>query len=269
MTRLIRCMLALVGIASSGCEDVPQGGNPPLSVPVESRTTGFIHKIYRGPDRVESKYVVFVPHDYDGKSSAPAILFLHGAGQVGKNGLDQIDGGLGEAIRKREQTFPFITIFPQAQEGSWSADSPDGIRAMVILDEVQKAYRVDAQRTYLTGYSMGGEGTWSLAAVHPSRWAAIVPLCPSENRSAATKLKHIPCWCFQGDRDGIDTLNATRRMVQAIQSAGGRVIFVEYPGVGHNCWDLAYADPDLWEWLLQQKRTDNVLVCEQLRSENL
>jgi len=63
---------------------------------------------------------------------------------------------------------------------------------------------------------MGGEGTWSLAAAHPSRWAVIVPLCPSENPSAVTKLKHIPCWCFQGDADGVDTLNATRRMVQAI-----------------------------------------------------
>jgi len=252
-------MWALLGIACAGCEEIPQGGDLPMYVPVESGATGFIHKIYRGPDGVESKYVVFVPHAYDGTSVYPTILFLHGAGQVGKNGLDQIHGGLGESIRKREETFPFITIFPQAQEGSWEADSPDGIRAMAILDEVVKTYRVDTQRTYLTSYSMGGEGTWSLAAAHPSRWAAIVPLCPSENRSAVTKLKHIPCWCFQGDADVIYTVNAARRMVQAIQSAGGRVTYVKYPRIGHNCWDLAYADPDLWEWLLQQKRTENVL----------
>ena len=109
MTRLLWCMWALLGIACAGCEEIPQGGDPPISVPVESVATGFNHKTCRGPRGVESKYVVFVPHAYDGTSVYPTILFLHGAGQVGKNGLDQINGGLGESIRKHDQTFPFIT----------------------------------------------------------------------------------------------------------------------------------------------------------------
>lgn len=117
---------------------------------------------------------------------------------------------------------------------------------------------MDAHRISLTGYSMGGEGTWSLAAAHPHRWAAIVPMCPGERKAAVAKLKDIPCWCFQGDADVIDTVNAVRRMIQAIQSAGGRVTYVEYTGIGHNCWDLAYADPDLWEWLLHRKRVEVV-----------
>ncbi len=116
MTRLWWCMWVLLGTALSVCE-VPPEGDLPRSAPAESGATGFIHQTFRGSDGGESKYVVFVPHTYDGTSDAPALLFLHGAGQIGKDGLDQIDGGLGAAIRQREQTFPFITVFPQAQEG--------------------------------------------------------------------------------------------------------------------------------------------------------
>jgi predicted peptidase len=217
------------------------------------RQTGFLDRVYRGPGGQEVKYVVFLPHGYDGVKTFPVILFLHGAGKSGTDGREQARGALGDAIRKQEKTFAFVAVFPQAHEGNWKADSPDGKRALAILDEVMKDYRGDPKRVYLTGLSMGGAGTWSLAAAHPQRWAAIVPLCGGGDPKMAAKIKDVPCWCFHGDADQVIEVGQSRAMIRALKAAGGRPLYHEYPGVGHNCWDLTYASADLYEWLLEQK----------------
>jgi len=129
--------------------------------------------------------------------------------------------GLGSAIKfkGKEKNFPFIVIFPQAAKG-WKADGADAKRALAILDETQKTYKVDAQRIYLTGLSMGGYGTWSLAEALPDRWAAIVPVCGGGNPMTASKIKDIPCWCFHGDKDGAVKVELSRAMGEG--AAGGR-----------------------------------------------
>jgi predicted peptidase len=212
---------------------------------------GFIGRVYRSLGGDQARYCVFVPRSDDGKSPMPTILFLHGSGYVGRDGRKHLTGALANAIKLRENVFPCLTIFPQAQEGSWQAGSPDGRRAIAILDEVSRDYAVDPARVYLTGLSMGGEGTWSLAAAYPGRWAAIVPICGGGDPGIAPKIKHIPCWCFHGDADRPDL---SQTMIRALQQVGGRPLYHEYPGVGHNCWDLTYAMPELYEWLLGQRR---------------
>ena len=229
-------------------------GCAPSAAPGDAKQTGFISKEYRDSKGYRSKYVVFVPHAYNPNTAWPAILFLHGLGQSGDDGLVQAERGLGAAIRNREQAFPFIVIFPQSHEKSWLAESNDGKRALAILDEVEKQYSLDSERIFLTGYSMGGEGTWSLAAADTNRFAAIVPICPGGDAALIPHLTKIPCWCFQGDADDPSTVNRTRSMVLAIKRAGGQPLYHEYPGVGHNCWDATYADPNLYEWLLQHQR---------------
>src|SRR5262249_4416082 len=215
--------------------------------------TGFIDKVYRTVAGHEAKYVVFVPHHYDGKHALPVILFLHGSGAVGNDGRKQTVGALARAIRNNEKRFAFIAGFPQAQEGSWEAGSVDGKLALAVLDEVGSTYKVDKKRTYLTGLSMGGEGAWSLAAAFPDRWAAIVPLCGGGDPQIAAKIKDIPCWCFHGDADKVVPAAASRKMIRALWKAGGRPLYHEFPDVGHDCWDRVYAMPDLYEWLLLQQ----------------
>ncbi len=128
---------------------------------------------------------------------------------------------------------------------------------LAILDEVQKDYRIDSDRLILTGVSMGGEGTWSLASAEPNRWAAIVPICHGGDTRIAARIKDIPCWCFHGDADKTIPPQQSRDMVEAIQQAGGRPLYHEFPGVGHNdCSDRAYGLTDLWEWMLLQTRTN-------------
>jgi predicted peptidase len=217
---------------------------------------GFVDKLYKGPEGDVAKYVVFVPHAYGSKADKayPLILFLHGAGETGSDGERQVKVGLGPAIKKQEKTFPFIAIFPQSQKRTWKADSDDGKRALAILAEVQKTYKVDPQRIYLTGLSMGGYGTWSFATTYPDRWAAIVPICGGGDPSQASKIKNLPCWCFHGDVDKAVPVKRSRDMIEAIKAAGSSPRYSEFPYVGHNSWDPAYATGELYSWLLKQQR---------------
>jgi predicted peptidase len=223
----------------------PQGEGP---------VSGFLDRVYKGPDGSKSKYVVFVPHGYDGTKAFPVILYLHGAGATGTDGRAQTNGALAGAISKKPASFPFIAVFPQSHEGSWLATSRDGKRALAILDQVARDFRVDGNRVCLTGLSMGAEGVWSLAAAHPQRWAAIVPICGGGDPKTAAKFKDIPCWCFHGDADKVIPPVRSREMIRALKQAGGRPLYHEYPDVGHNVWDRTYANPDLFEWLSLQRR---------------
>jgi len=185
-------------------------------------------------------------------------MLLHGAGEADNDGVQPTQVGLGPAVRAREMTFPFLVIFPQVSDrvpatfGSWLPGQPDADRAMAILDSVQRDYRIDPQRVYLTGISVGANGVWHLATAHPERWVAIVPVCGLGPVTKVEAIKHIPCWCFHGADDGNVSVENSRNMIDALRKAGGSPRYTEYPGVGHNSWDKAYATDELYEWLLQQ-----------------
>src|SRR5262249_23065982 len=106
-----------------------------------------------------------------------------------------------------------------------------------------------------TGLSMGGYGTWSMAAAHPDKWAAIVPICGGGNPQSAEKIKGLPVWTFCGDKDSARILEGTRSMVKALKDAGAKdVRYDKSPGVGHNSGDRAYGPRELSDWLLMQRR---------------
>jgi predicted peptidase len=215
--------------------------------------TGFLNKIYKGKDG-DAKYIVFVPKDYginDDQKVYPVILFLHGAGESGTDGEKQAKVGLGKAIRDKKEIFPFITVFPQSQKGGWKAGSAEANRALATLEEVQKNYKTDRKRVYLTGLSMGGSGTWSLAAADSGRWAAIAPICGRGDPKDADKIKNLPCWFFCGDKDNPKLVDSNRAMANALKDAGSSARYEEYPGVGHNSWDRAYATAELYAWFLK------------------
>jgi len=216
--------------------------------------TGLFERTFTDADGKEAKYMLFVPHDYNGDKLYPLVLFLHGAGETGNDGQKQSYVGLGPVARMQAKTFPFFILLPQSQERSWQADGKDAQRALAMLAEVQKNYKIDDKRLYLTGLSMGGFGTWSLAEKYPDRWAAIVPVCGGGDPDKAKDIKDIPCWIFHGDADTAVPVDRSRKMFQALQDAGGKPKYTEYAGIGHNSWEMAYNTPELYEWMLQQHK---------------
>ncbi len=194
-------------------------------------------------------YLLFLPKDYaTSEQRWPLMLFLHGAGEAGTN-LARLKILGPPKIVESKPDFPFILVSPQSPTRSWDPDRLNG-----LLDDVIRQYRVDQDRVYLTGASMGGSGTWALAAAHPEKFAAIAPLCGNGNPADAGKLAPLPIWVFQGAKDPVVHLARAQEMVDAVKAAGGNVKFTVYPDATHDVWTRTYDDPELYRWLLAQKR---------------
>ena len=209
------------------------------------------------PLRLE--YLLFLPEGYkeDKKKQWPLMLFLHGAGERGKD-LAKVAVHGPPKLVKEKTDFPFILVSPQCPAGeSWSDDALLG-----LLDEVQKKYRVDQRRVYLTGLSMGGYGTWSLGLKYPERFAAIAPICgggdflpvllPGQGKQAA--LKRLPVWAFHGAKDMLVPLSESERMVNALKKAGNEnVKLTIYPEAEHDSWTETYQNQELYDWMLRHQ----------------
>lgn len=210
--------------------------------------------------KIQTGYQLFVPKTYakDPAAKWPLIIFLHGSGERGTD-LEKVkvhgppkllaSGGNGFPHLVNDDV-PFLVLSPQCPDGHfWST-----LALSALLDEIQSKYAVDADRIYLTGLSLGGFGTWSWAMAQPDRFAAIVPICGKGEVRGADKIKHIPAWIFHGAKDeGVPVIHATE-MASALEKAGGKPKLTIYPDLAHDSWTITYANPELYQWLLQQKR---------------
>ena len=207
------------------------------------------HFEIQSPVAAKVDYLLFLPQGYEkSKKNWPLILLLHGSGESGTNVAKVKKHGPPKYVESNPG-FPFILVSPQSPGHGWNNGA-----LMALLDDVNKTYRVDPNRIYLTGLSMGGFGTWSLAAAHPERFAAIVPICGGGKTSDAQKLATLPIWVFHGAKDPTVPVQHSREMVAAIKAAGGNVKYTEYPEAQHDCWTQTYSNPELYKWLLAQKR---------------
>jgi predicted peptidase len=216
--------------------------------------TGFLNRTVE-LEGATYPYVVYVPRDYTPAKKWPVVLFLHGAGERGSDGLKQSDVGIGRSLRMHSERWPAIVVMPQcAARERWAGRM--AAQAVKALDQTMAEYSTDPDRVYLTGLSMGGYGSFLVASEHPQRFAAVVPICGGgDPAKMAPVLKELPMWVFHGDADTAVPVTRSREMVEAIKAAGGeKVRYTEYPGVGHNSWDPAYAEKELTDWLFAQKR---------------
>ena len=203
-------------------------------------------------------YLLYLPADYASRERKwPLMLFLHGAGERGAS-LGKVKKWGPPKLVERGEPLPFLIASPQCPEGeSWGQPSQNEL-VMALLDHLEKSFKVDADHIYLTGLSMGGFGSWRLAADHPEHFAAVVPICGGGKTEDAEKLKNIPIWVFHGTADPAVPLKRSIKMVEAIKQAGGtRIRFTTLEEIGHNSWEAAYASPDLYAWLAKQDRTKN------------
>jgi poly(3-hydroxybutyrate) depolymerase len=221
------------------------------SVPDQSATlTGFLDKTIAIDGR-EHRYVLYVPPIYvqDAKKEWPLLVFLHGVGECGTDGSKQIDVGLGPAIRKDPDRWPFVVVFPQKPDplSLWAEHEA---LVMGALAATQKEYRIDASRRYLTGLSQGGAGTWALGGRHVDVFAAIAPVC-GDGKAAeiAAALKATPIWAFHGSDDTTVPVLLSKNLCAAVEKEGGHPVLTVYEHTGHNSWDKTYGESNLAEWL--------------------
>lgn len=201
-------------------------------------------------------YLLYLPKDLDpaGDRKWPVILFLHGRGE--SHGPLSIVAKWGPPrMAARGDDLPYIVISPQCPgESSWTADEQQS-GVLKLLDHITTTYPADTSRMYLTGLSMGGFGTWKMAAQNPERFAAAAPICGKGNPDDGEKLKDLPIWVFHGTEDTAVPYQHSVDMVEAITKAGGtKIRFTTLKHVGHNSWSPAYATPELYQWFDQHRR---------------
>ena len=218
-------------------------------------------------------YQVYVPANYSTRTDWPVILFLHGSGERGTDGLLQTQVGLPAAIRQSSKRFPAVVVIPQLPPDSQWVGAP-AEAALATLAQTMGEFKIDPQRVYLTGLSMGGHGTWYLAYRHPEIFAAIAPICGwvverPDSRGSVTvvpadsgatfpalvrRLGKLPIWIFHGEMDATVPVSYSREPAAALKAASADVRYTEYLGLGHNSWDATYASDEFLRWLFAQRR---------------
>ena len=249
---LIVMTAAMAGCATEGGKGVFKFGSQKQTTQTPSGLpTGFLDKVLEVDGKLR-RYVVYVPYDYDPKQPWPLILFLHGAGERGDDGLKESAVGIGQAIRMNPDRFPAIVVMPQCPDNIWWDRALDDVK--MVLDRTRAEYNTDPNRIYLTGLSMGGFGTWIYGAMEIDTFAALMPICGGGKIEDAAKLAKVPIWAFHGGADDTVKPEESRKMVEAVKKAGGKVQYTEYKDVGHNSWDAAYNDPKAIKWLFAQRK---------------
>jgi predicted peptidase len=221
-------------------------------------------------------YRLLLPKNFDATKEYPLVLVLHGAGERGNDNEAQLVHGaklfVQDSVRDR---FPAIVVFPQCpRAGYWAPVQfgqenggrrtfgypPDAPATrpmqlvMQLLDTLNQQYSLDDDRMYVGGLSMGGMGTFDLVARKPRTFAAAFPICGGGAPEHAKALRRTKWWVFHGDADAVVPWQLSEIMVAAIkQQRRASVKFTLYPGVNHNSWDNAFAEPQLLPWLFAQK----------------
>lgn len=256
--------LIVMSLMATACQ--PRA-TPPDAGAIVSRTLEHEGRIRR--------YAVFVPAGARAPASEPlpVVLFLHGSGERGDDGMAQTTAGLGPWLKRNADTFPALVVMPQvAGEEEWIGSNAR--MALAALEAASAEFGGDRTRTYLTGMSMGGYGTWEVALMAPGRFAALVPVCAGvlapravrptlyvtpvagaadPHAELVARLRHVPVWMFHGARDEVVRPDDARRVHELSQATGAGFRYTEYPAGGHNAWDATYADPRMWEWLFAQR----------------
>jgi predicted peptidase len=251
--------------------------------PTTERETGFLRRSVT-LRLTTIDYRVYIPVGYDPAKKYPVILYLHGRGARGNDNEKQIGGAhLGSVIQLFEMKYmeryrSFIAVFPQTRS-SWFGDPAE--EAIKALDQTVREFNGDPQRIYLAGASLGGYGSWYLAAKYPNKFAAVVPLsggvvtpnvqplaslkslmpaemfalysAPDPYAAFAKAVGRTPVWIFHGGQDDTIDVNESRRMAAALKAAGGTVKYTEYPEEKHFIADRVFTNAEFWKWLMEQR----------------
>jgi len=233
-----------------------------------------LEKLTFTKDKANLPYRLLKPdgYDKDGKDRYPLVVFLHGAFGRGTDNRTQLRSGVEEFVKdETRKKHPCFLIVPQCPpDKQWTnvgwfdggrnvplAKNPTEPLGLVLdlIETIAGEHRVDKDRIYLTGVSMGGYGTWDLVSRRPELFAAAIPISAGGDPVQAEKLAKLPIWAFHGDADPLVSIDRPRDMVAAIKKAGGQPRITEYQGGSHDAWIPTYKNPEVLDWLFKQKKS--------------
>jgi len=207
----------------------------------------------------------------------PLVVFLHGAGERGDDNRAQLVHGVPDLIDYSERSgqpcfliagqVPAYDVEVNSESNlwaniDWTATTPimpgkPSVPMTALIELVEKLIRddprIDPERVYATGVSMGGYGTWDLVMRRPGIFAAAMPLCGGADATKMSLVKKVPIRVIHGGADDVVNTERGRAAYAALKAAGGNVEYVEYPGVGHDCWTQTYSDDRMLDWLFSHR----------------
>lgn len=220
-------------------------------------------------------YRLYIPEGYDPKNKYPFILYLHDGGGNGSDNTTQI-GIVAEQIISNtwQDVAKALVMVPQCPKGEqWvntkfkrlpytnydQNDIPESDSLIMIIkamNELQEQFSIDKRRLYITGYSMGGSGTWDMITRYPDLFAAAVPVTGVSDPSKAKKVHKLPIWAFHGQNDHVSLVDNTRNMIREIKKYGSNCKYTEYENVKHDSWRKAYSETEMLNWLFSKEKND-------------
>jgi predicted peptidase len=215
-------------------------------------TDDYEAKTFKAEGGLSFGYRILSPKTIEKDKKYPLVIFLHGKGECGGDNFIQLKNGATVFAKpENREKFPCFQIVPQTPNGHESSrhgtgnPNEDTIAILELIAQLQKDLPIDDKRLYLTGLSMGGWATWDILFRRPEMFAAAVPVTGGANAGTAKIIAagKTPIWCFHGGADNQNPTRSSQEMIAALKKAGAEPKYTEYPGVGHNSWDKAYAEP--------------------------
>ena len=233
-------------------------------------SSAFVSKTIDDGSHKGFKYCLHEPMKLAAGEKVPLVVFLHGAGERGGvwrlpllHGMPQL---VNSCARKGQKAFFVAGHVPKDQQWvntPWGKKEPHEFHSepsasmaslIEVVEGLLKDPRVDTSRVYVTGVSMGGYGTWDLAMRRPEWFAAAMPVCGGAANAELARIKDMPIWVHHGGADNIVPTVRSQTAVEDLKKLGSPVKYTEYPGVGHNSWDKAFADDAVLDWLFSQHK---------------
>ena len=200
------------------------------------------------------KYLVYLPADYESsKGNYPLTLFLHGVGERGNNLDDLKRHGIPKCIESGKE-FPFIVIAPQCPEGVWWSYRDYIFSLTALTRMIIKKYRVDSDRVYGTGLSMGGFGVLAMAIQDPDLFSAIVPICGGADINKLQRLSNLPIWLFHGLKDDVCPVESSILIYKILKKVNLNIKLKVYDNLEHDSWTKTYENNDVYEWLMSHTK---------------
>ena len=215
---------------------------------------------------IKNDYLIYFPPGYDTEPDKkwPMLIYLHGAGLMDRSIAGLKNDCLPYYLEKGK-ILPFIVVSPVCKTNGWNVTILN-----FLLEDIVHKFSVDENKIYLTGHSMGGFGTWDWAMTNPEKFAAIVPVSGCSNSRdniSAWKLRNMSVWVFHGETDNIVNIQCNVEMVNELRKYSKKVKFTVFPKRGHDTWEQTYNNDEMFKWLTDQDRKNNIPVPVKLDKE--